>query len=236
MNFNMQLDRVVKGQLRPYTQEEFLSWLVKEHAGVDIYQKTTPRLLTDKRKITIEDAVGVEGANTKITFARVDGDGDIDDTSLEIYYYNRLNVDNAKVKQLPSYPPVKGGMFDVPVGTVIHKQHIADCLTDLLWVEVTVDNLVLPSESVTLSAKPHMELEVGLKDHPIYTGNVLLIFYSPEDTRPVKTFNLGQVDTEEGSVSTTIESFSTLSLTPPQNNFERDAIRRRARLPRYLGD
>ena len=51
MDFNLNLNRLIDGSLRPYTQEEFLGWLIKESTGVDVLEKTKPRLLGDSRKI-----------------------------------------------------------------------------------------------------------------------------------------------------------------------------------------
>lgn len=236
MDFAIDFNREEKGQLRPYSQQEFLSTLVKTSTGTDIYKKTEPLRLTDKRVITVEETTAVMGANTKITFARVDGEGDIDDTSLEIYYYNRVDVATVLTKQFPSYPPVKGGLMDVNAGIVIEPRYVAECLTDLLWVEVTSENLVVPEGGFVFTNKPYTDIEITLKGHPVFTGKVTLVFYSPTDARPVKIFNLGTVETETGESTTPVQTYLNNAPAAPKNKFERDAIRRRNRLPLYLGD
>lgn len=235
MDLNLNLNRLIDGSLRPYTQEEFLGWLIKESTGVDVLEKTKPRLLGDSRKVTCTWLGEDTNPNTRIDIARVDADGDIDDTTLEVFYYNRVNVTDLKMRQFPSFPVVRGGAFDVPVGTPITKKHIAECLTSLFWIEFKEENINV-SDNLTLTTKPYMELAVKLAIHPMVAGTVDIVFYSPSDGRPTKTFDLGTVETEEGTVSTTIQSYSTLMLTQPQNDFERDAIRERNRLPRHLGD
>ena len=62
-----------------------------------------------------------------------------------------------------------------------------------------------------------------------------MIFYSPEDSRPVIQFDLGKVVTEVGPVETQVSSYSTMSLSQPANKFERDAIRNNVRFPTRLG-
>ena len=74
-----------------------------------------------------------------------------------------------------------------------------------------------------------------LVNHPVYIGEVKLIFYSPEDSRPLIEFELGQVTTETGSSETHVNSYATMSLSQPANKFERDVIRNNVRFPIYLG-
>lgn len=236
MEFEIDFNREEKGQLRPYSQQEFLAKLVKDSVGTDIYKKTEPLRLADKRKITVEETTDEMGVNTKITFARIDGDGDVDDTSLEIYYYNRVDIGTCLTKQFPSYPPVKGGLTDLVAGSKIDTSYVAECLTDLLWLEVTSDNLVVPEDGFVFASKPYTEIEVTLKNHPILTGKVTLVFYSPVDSRPTKIFNLGTVETEVGEGITQVQTYLNNVQAAPKNKFERDAIRRRNRLPLYLGD
>lgn len=234
MNFDFDFERVVGNKKKPYTQREFLTELVRDgFQGLDVYEKIKPRTKNEKEKVVVEEESTVEAVNTKITFARLDRDGDVDDTTLEIFYYNRLPINPAKVKQLISYPPVKGGNIDVPVNTPIDKQHVADCLTDLLWIEVKPENIV--ESTFTLTTKPYTEVTVTLVGHPLYYGEVKLIFYSPQDSRPSLTFDLGDVTTEPGPVETRLESYATMSLSQPANKFERDAIRNNVRFPIRLG-
>lgn len=234
MEFNFDFERVIGNKQTPYTQKEILKAMVAQgFGGLDVYEKIKPRNKTEKERITVEEETSVTGVNTKITFARLDRDNDVDDTTLEIFYYNRLPVSNAKTKGLPSYPPRKGGNFDVPIGFEIDKQHVADCLTDLLWVEVKPENIL--ESAFTLTSKPYTEINVTLVNHPFFIGELKVIFYSPEDSRPVIQFDLGKVVTEVGPVETQVSSYSTMSLSQPANKFERDAIRNNVRFPTRLG-
>ena len=234
MNFNFDFDRIKGNKKTPYTQKELLQALVMEgFEGLNIFEKIKPRNKQEREKILIEEETTVPDVNTKVTFALLDRDGDVDDTTLEIFYYNRLIASTVKVKGLPSYPPVKGGTFDVPVDTVITREHVADCLTDLLWVEVKPENIV--ESSFKLTSKPYTEVTCTLQGHPVFIGEVMLIFYSPADQRPTLEFELGAVTTETGTTETHINSYATMSLSPATNKFERDAIRNNVRFPLYLG-
>ena len=234
MNFDFDFERVKGNKKTPYTQREFLKTLVETgFNGLDIFEKIKPRNQAEREKILVEEETTVDGVNTKITFAVLDRDNDVDDTTLEIFYYNRILVSTAKVKGLPSYPPVKGGNFDVPVNTAIDKKHVADCLTDLLWVEVKPENIL--ENDFRQTTKPYTEVTCTLVNHPVYIGEVKLIFYSPEDSRPLIEFELGQVTTETGSSETHVNSYATMSLSQPANKFERDVIRNNVRFPIYLG-
>lgn len=205
MNLVIDYGRKKDGRYHPYTQAELIAALVKEnYQGLDIFKKIQAREEGDTQRITIEPLVG-NNYNTKITFARIDKDGDVDDSSLEVFYYTRRDIQSVPVRGYSVIPPCTGGNMDKPVGYVIDNKYLCDVLTDMFYVEFKEENIEgLP---ITLTQKPVMELTLRIKDHPVYIGEVKLIVNSPEDKRAVLTNNFGKVTISASSTRTTVDAF-----------------------------